>query len=63
MDEPVKRCLVCEQDSVKAPLLAFAYNGEEHWICAQDLPILIHSPAKLADRLPGLEALPPAAGH
>jgi hypothetical protein len=63
MDKPLNRCLVCGQDSSKAPLLNFAYKDQEYWICAQHLPVLIHSPAELADRLPGVETLPPVPGH
>jgi hypothetical protein len=40
------------------------YQGREFWICPQHLPILIHKPALLADRLPGIENVtPPDEGH
>ncbi|UCD97381.1 MAG: hypothetical protein JSV42_10405 [Chloroflexota bacterium] len=56
-------CLYCERDSQQVPLIALAYQDKDLWICPQHLPILIHSPAKLADKLPGLANLPPAEEH
>lgn len=47
------RCLVCEQTSETVPLMEARYQGSSFWICPQHLPILIHKPAQLADRLPG----------
>jgi hypothetical protein len=56
-------CLHCGRDSNQIPLLALEYQGKEFSICAQHLPVLIHSPAKLADKLPGLAQVPPADHH
>lgn len=56
-------CLYCERDSDQIPLLTLEYQGQELAICAQHLPILIHSPAKLAHKLPGLAQEPPAEEH
>ena len=56
-------CLYCDRDSSQVPLLALEYQGQELAICAQHLPILIHSPAKLADKLPGLAQVPPVEPH
>ena len=58
-----KRCICCGQNSLQVPLLMVTYQACEYWICPQDLPILIHSPAKLAGKLPGVERLIPVAGH
>jgi hypothetical protein len=63
MSQEVKRCLVCEQDSHTVPLMPFEFHGQSYWICPQHLPILIHKPASLADKLPGAELLGPPAGH
>jgi hypothetical protein len=57
------RCIVCEQDNTQVPLLPFQYQDNQYWICPQHLPILIHKPATLADKLPGLELLSPPASH
>lgn len=58
-----KYCLYCERDSSQIPLLSLDFQGQILSICAQHLPILIHSPAKLADKLPGLAQVPPAESH
>jgi len=56
-------CIHCNRNSNQIPLLALEYQGQEFSICAQDLPVLIHSPAKLADKLPGLAQVLPAEHH
>ena len=56
-------CLYCERDSSQVPLMALVFQGQDLWICPQHLPILIHSPAKLADKLPGLAQISPAKQH
>ena len=50
-------CVVCEQTNQEIPLLAISYQDEQYWICPQHLPILIHKPAELIGRLPGVEKL------
>jgi hypothetical protein len=50
-DQP--RCLKCQRSSSDVPLLLLKYQGREYWICAQDLPILIHKPENLSEQLPG----------
>ena len=52
-----KQCLVCEKGADEAPLITFDYRGRTLWICPQDLPVLIHDPARLAAKLPGAETL------
>lgn len=56
-------CLHCERDSNQVPLIALSYQDQDLWICPQHLPILIHSPAKLAGKFPGLAHVPPAESH
>lgn len=63
MTQSESYCLHCERDSKQVPLIALAFQGRELWICPQHLPILIHSPAKLVDKLPGLAQLSPAESH
>ena len=55
------RCIYCEQTDDRAPLVAFRFKGQDHWICSEHLPILIHQPALLATRLPGADKLEPAS--
>ncbi len=63
MTDVTPKCLVCERDSDAIPLLAFRYQGKSFWICPEHLPILIHQPARLADRLAGAESFAGAADH
>ena len=53
-------CIYCEKSDQRVPLLPFQYQGEQHWICPQHLPILIHKPSQLANKLPRLEFMGPA---
>ncbi len=57
------RCLVCEQDSQAVPLIELRYQDGVYWICPQHLPILIHKPSQLADKLPGADNLTDAGEH
>lgn len=57
MNDPVPKCLVCEQTSEKLPLLRLEYRGQNYWICPTHLPILIHHPEQLIGKLPGAENL------
>jgi hypothetical protein len=65
MDSPLPKCLVCERTTDDAPLLRLRFRHSDVWICAQHLPILIHRPHELADKLPGLDpaGLPEAHDH
>lgn len=60
-DQP--HCLRCQRTANEVPLMSLNYKGQEYWICAQDLPILIHKPAKLSEQLPGAEHFPLREGH
>ena len=59
MSELKNRCLVCDQSSDQAPLVALEYQGTQYWICSQHLPILIHKPEQLIGKLQGIENLVP----
>ena len=63
MTDRQRTCIYCEQDSNQVPLIRFVFKDEEAWICPQHLPILIHKPANLANKLSGAENLAGAAGH
>lgn len=58
-----KRCLACDRTDADVPLVRLTWRGEKLWICPGHLPVLIHDPARLADRLPGAEKLRPAEHH
>lgn len=56
-------CLNCKALENEKPLLSMKYKGNEIFICPQCLPILIHKPANLAEKLPGAENFGDAAHH
>jgi hypothetical protein len=56
-------CLYCERDSNQVPLMPVVFKGQDLWICPQHLPILIHKPAQLADKLPGVTQLSHVEPH
>jgi len=53
-------CLNCDRTDQQIILLTLTFKGETKHICPQCLPILIHKPQNLADKLPGMEIVPPA---
>ena len=55
------QCLNCGKTDQQAPLLSLTFKGEAKHICAQCLPILIHKPLMLVEKLPGFvpSATPP----
>jgi hypothetical protein len=55
MTDKLPLCIYCDRTSNEVPLIAIQYRGKEFWICPQHLPVLIHQPARLAGKLPGLE--------
>jgi hypothetical protein len=63
MQQPQPFCIYCERTSGEVPLIPFIYQDTQAWICPQHLPVLIHQPARLADKLPGIEKLNPAPDH
>ena len=48
-----EKCLYCERDSDHVPLISLKFAEQMMWICPQHLPILIHKPEQLADKLVG----------
>lgn len=53
-------CLSCNRPETVIPLVALRYNGQEAWICSQCLPVLIHHPERLLDKLGATEPIAPA---
>ncbi len=58
-----KKCLNCEVSENNKTLLVLTYKEETLYICPQCLPLLIHKPEKLAEKLPGAETFGNAAHH
>jgi hypothetical protein len=50
---PASICLNCGASEQERPLLKLQFQGQEVYICPQCMPILIHKPHQLADKLPG----------
>lgn len=53
MTEPT--CLNCGISEQERPLLTIKFQGKEFHICPQCLPILIHEPGKLVEKIPGFQ--------
>lgn len=58
-----KTCLNCEISENDKTLLVLTYKEEPLYICPQCLPLLIHKPEKLAEKLPGAENFGDAVPH
>lgn len=56
----MKTCLNCNRTEDQVPLLGLQFQGKAVHLCPQCLPLLIHQPEKLADKLPGMEITKPA---
>ncbi len=57
------KCVFCERGPDVVPLLSLGFQGQQVHICPQHLPVLIHDPAQLAGRMPGVENLSPSDHH
>lgn len=53
-------CINCEKTEEEVPLVVLRFQGLPRHICPQCFPLLIHNPASLADKFPGLEKIPPS---
>ncbi len=51
-----KKCIVCTKTEDEVPVLEFSFKGKKYAICSQHIPVLIHSPHKLASLVPGIPA-------
>ena len=49
----MKTCLKCQRTEEQVPLIVLQFRQEAIHICPQCLPILIHKPYQLAEKLPG----------
>jgi hypothetical protein len=59
MTENQPQCIHCERKEDEVPLISMRYAGQQLWICPQHLPVLIHKPQQLAEKLPGAANLSP----
>jgi hypothetical protein len=51
-------CLNCNRAEQEYPLIKLTYQGKKLYICPQCLPVLIHKPQNLTDKIPNFT--PPA---
>lgn len=49
---PTSACLNCGSSEMDRPLITLKFRNNEFYICPQCLPVLIHKPYQLADKLP-----------
>ena len=56
-------CLNCGSSEIDKPLLVLKFQGKEVNICPQCMPILIHKPQQLGEKLPGLGSWDAPADH
>lgn len=49
---PTSTCLNCGSSEMDRPLITLKFQKNELFICPQCLPVLIHRPYQLADKLP-----------
>ena len=45
-------CVNCGRSGEEVPLLQFEYQRNTYSICPQDLPEMIHQPAKMSKKFP-----------
>ena len=60
---PTSTCLNCGDSSQEKPLLLLKFQEKEFYICPQCMPVLIHKPQQLADKLPGYRPSVSTAPH
>ena len=60
---PNATCLNCGASEMDRPLLSLRYQGKEVNICPQCMPILIHEPQKLEEKLPDMKPWGGPADH
>ena len=49
--EQVLECLNCGRTEEEVPLVSQRYRGRQVWICTACMPIVIHHPHLVADKL------------
>ena len=48
-------CLNCGSSEQERPLITIKFQGQDYYVCPQCLPILIHKPDQLVDKLPSFQ--------
>jgi len=55
MSSMIPKCIFCQRGDEVIPLISMQYQGNQVWICPQHIPVLIHKPQRLSDKLPGMD--------
>ena len=53
-----KSCIVCGKTHEEIPVTKFYYKESEFYICPQHIPMLIHKPTELANKIPDAANFP-----
>lgn len=48
------QCLICGRSETQLPLVAQRYRGQSIWVCTGCMPLVIHHPEEVRDRLEAL---------
>ena len=49
----IQICLNCGHSEKDIPLISLRYAGNQAFICSQCMPVLIHEPQRMAEKLNG----------
>ena len=49
--ESVEHCINCAQSEMERPLIQLRFNRREAWVCSGCMPVLIHQPQEMAQKL------------
>lgn len=61
---PNATCLNCGSSEMDRPLLTLRFQGKEVHLCPECMPIMIHKPQQLIEKLPGMKPWgPPNHDH
>ena len=63
MNEARPVCAVCGVSSEATPLIRLTYREQDAWVCPQEMPKLIHDPARIAGTFPGADREGAPAGE
>ncbi len=48
-------CLNCGNLESDVPLISIRFGGKPLWVCSRCMPVLIHEPQQLADKLQSID--------
>ncbi|MGB2958824.1 MAG: hypothetical protein WBG01_06180 [Bacteroidota bacterium] len=55
--DATRQCLNCDRSTQDIPLIELSYGDGRMMICPQCLPILIHQPLRLVEKLAGAASM------